>query len=86
MARPTEIFGRSVGEPREPSKPRTFADDFFEKHPNAPRVNVFTPRCCVCSVYGDGVQPSVCSYTPCGQCWNRPLPDALTAQKGNDNA
>lgn len=55
---------------------KTYADDFFEKFPNAPKEKDGTPMCCRASVYGDGSCDE--RYTglgyenECIPCWNEP--------------
>ena len=54
---------------------KTYADDFFEKFPNAPKEDGI-PMCCRASVYGDGSCDE--RYTglgyenECIPCWNEP--------------
>lgn len=46
----------------------TYAMDFFEKFPNAPRDSDGVPKSCWKYVYGDG---TYCSSNDCTKCWNR---------------
>ena len=52
---------------------KTIADDFFEKHPNAPRDDKNTPYTCAkdCGYS----KPPYCERVPfnCDNCWRRPL-------------
>lgn len=49
---------------------KTYADDFFEKFPDAPRDSGGTPAVCWQNVYGDG---QYCAYDMCPECWNREM-------------
>ena len=58
---------------------KTYAQDFFEKFPNAPKSSVGTPKACPynCGYCAD----SGCVFdsnrsSDCLACWNRPMPDA----------
>lgn len=53
---------------------RTYAMDFFEKFPNAPKSCNRTPEVCWALVHGDGKHcPSdVCN---CTDCWNQLIPE-----------
>ena len=58
---------------------KTYAQDFFEKFPNAPKSSVGTPKACPynCGYCAD----SGCVFdsnrsSDCIACWNRPMPDA----------
>ena len=46
---------------------KTYAMDFFEKFPNAPRSSDGIPQTCWGHVYGDG---RYCSSNDCTECWN----------------
>ena len=52
---------------------KTIADDFFEKHPNAPRDDANNPYPCAkdCGYS----KPPYCERVPfnCDNCWRRPL-------------
>ena len=52
---------------------RTIADDFFQKHPKAPRDDTNVPYPCAkdCGYS----KPPYCENTPigCDECWRRPL-------------
>lgn len=55
---------------------KTYAMDFFEKFPNAPRRDTDgTPLTCWQNVYGNGRH---CAYDTCEECWNREM-------EGNNN-
>lgn len=49
---------------------KTYAMDFFEKFPNAPRSRDGIPQTCLGHVYGDG---RYCSSDACTECWNREM-------------
>ena len=49
---------------------KTYAMDFFEKFPNAPKSVDGTPKACWQNVYGDG---KYCAYDMCTDCWNREM-------------
>ena len=51
-------------------KPKTYAEDFFEKFPNAPKC-CGTPSACRDCIYGSG---KVCGPGLCKDCWNEPMP------------
>ena len=53
---------------------KTYAMDFFEKFPNAPKSCNRTPEVCWALVHGDGKHcPSdVCN---CTDCWNQLIPE-----------
>ena len=56
---------------------KTYAMDFFEKFPNAPRDTDGTPLTCWQNTYGYGVECS--REIPCAKCWNREM-------EGNNDA
>ncbi len=49
---------------------KTYAMDFFEKFPNAPRDSDGAPKTCWKHAYGDG---KYCSSDACTECWNREM-------------
>lgn len=49
---------------------KTYAMDFFEKFPNAPRSSDGIPQTCWEHVYGDG---RYCPSDACTECWNREM-------------
>ena len=61
-----EIVGKWAAE--HPIK--TYAMDFFEKFPNAPRSSDGIPQTCWEHVYGDG---RYCPSDACTECWNREM-------------
>lgn len=61
-----EIVDKWVSE--HPTK--TYAMDFFEHFPNAPRDIDGTPKICRRYIYGDG---KPCYSTACIDCWNREM-------------
>lgn len=50
---------------------KTYAMDFFEKFPNAPKDNIGLPKPCVKSVYGD--LEMRCKECSCIECWNQKM-------------
>ena len=55
-------------------KPKTYADDFFEKFPNGKRtVEGYPVNNCVRGAYGQSA--SKCGGMSCATCWNRPMPE-----------
>lgn len=50
---------------------KTYAMDFFEKFPNAPKDSNRTPEVCWTLVYGDGKLCPDCK--DCKECWNREM-------------
>ena len=51
---------------------KTYAMDFFEKFPNASKVEEDgTPKCCWKFVYGD--TSYICESADCTKCWNREM-------------
>jgi len=78
-----------LSEPIAEPKPRTYADDLLEKFPNAQRGGPENyPLMCLATLYGSEHAHKNCvsDADACAACWLRPIPDALTAQKGKDNA
>ena len=63
-----EIINKWVAE--HPIK--TYAMDFFEKFPNAPRNGYGVPKVCLKDVYGDKTHCSFL-YSSCTECWNREM-------------
>lgn len=51
---------------------KTYAMDFFEKFPNAPKDSDGAPKACWRNVYGDG-QYCDCGHDMCADCWNREM-------------
>lgn len=49
---------------------KTYAMDFFEKFPNAPRDSDGAPKTCWRHVYGGG---KYCSSNTCTECWNQEM-------------
>lgn len=52
---------------------KTYAEDFFEKFPNAAREIGGTPKSCWRNVYGSGNCPVI--DHDCAKCWNRIMED-----------
>ena len=49
---------------------KTYAMDFFEKFPNAPKDDNGKPKCCCISIYGDKLK---CPDGGCEECWDREM-------------
>lgn len=49
---------------------KTYAMDFFEKFPNAPKDRVGGPKTCVKDIYGIDIN---CSEIDCVDCWNQEM-------------
>ena len=49
---------------------KTYAMDFFEKFPNAPKGRAGEPKTCVKNIYGIDIK---CSEIDCVDCWNKEL-------------
>lgn len=64
-----EIVDKWVAE--HPAK--TYAQDFFEKFPNARKVDNGRPCSCRKNIYGDEQD---CGQVGCYDCWNEVMPDA----------
>ena len=52
----------------------TYAEDFFEKFPNAPEEDDGTPKSYWCDIYGTGKCISH-QHHECADCWNRIMED-----------
>lgn len=50
---------------------KTYAMDFFEKFPNAPRDKDGEPKVCVDDIYGNS--DIDCSNIECVDCWNQEM-------------
>ena len=50
---------------------KTYAMDFFEKFPNAPKEDVGTPIPCILDIY-DNLDID-CSKNDCVDCWNQEM-------------
>lgn len=48
---------------------KTYAEDFFEKFPDAPKTSSGTPKALRCGVYGN----MKCKHGICADCWNEPI-------------
>jgi len=55
---------------------KTYAEDFFERFPNAAKRDDGTPGVCRDQVYGS--ESANCANMPCRQCWNEPFPEEET--------
>lgn len=49
---------------------KTYAMDFFEKFPNAPKGRVGEPKTCVNNIYGIDIN---CSEIDCVDCWKQEM-------------
>lgn len=54
---------------------KTYADDFFEKFPNAQKEAGGEPRSCRNFVYGTEYAYCKVSSECCHNCWNEPFPE-----------
>lgn len=52
---------------------KTYAMDFFEKFPDAPKNIDGAPKTCWRNVYGDGQYCCDCDYDMCTDCWNKEM-------------
>lgn len=52
---------------------KTYAMNFFEKFPNAPRINDRLPRVCVVNIYKNSHDDECCEKCKCEECWNREM-------------
>lgn len=51
---------------------KTYAQDFYELHPNAPKDNYGTPAACRKYIYG-AKDDYDCKTRHCEACWNEPM-------------
>lgn len=65
-----EISDEIVDKWAEEHPAKTYAMDFFEKFPNAPKDRVGEPKTCVKQVYGIDIN---CSEIDCVACWNQEM-------------
>lgn len=54
---------------KKEEKPKTYLEDFMEKHPNCTKTNDSLPYICAGHCYGFNPCPN---NTPCKDCWNAP--------------
>jgi len=53
---------------------KTYAEDFFEKYPNALKTDTGVPHACWRYIYGKII--GACTFdSTCRECWNRPVED-----------
>ena len=53
---------------------KTYAMDFFEKFPNAPKEKSGEPKTCIQNIYDNVVISSKeCCSRSCGMCWNKEM-------------
>ena len=50
---------------------KTYAMDFFEKFPNAPKDDIGLPKPCVTNIYED--LEMKCDICSCSDCWNQEM-------------
>jgi hypothetical protein len=56
---------------------KTYAQDYFEKFPDAPRYHDDQPKPCITDVYCVSEHSGCdCKGTSCRACWNRPMKEA----------
>lgn len=53
---------------------KTYAMDFFEKFPKAPKDPSGCPMPCIRLIYPEAMDKSCLEYT-CKDCWNQPIPE-----------
>lgn len=54
---------------------KTYAQDFFEKFPNALKDHEGVPNACLVDIYGSSFDEC---YGCCIDCWNKPMNDEET--------
>lgn len=54
---------------------KTYAEDFFEKFPNAPKEDDGTPKQYWCDIYGTADKCIMKENLDCAECWNRIMED-----------
>ena len=64
-----EIINKWVAE--HPVK--TYAQDFFEKFPNAHRLKSGVPKVCIERIYNVACIDEYCCEPKCEECWNREM-------------
>lgn len=52
---------------------KTYAQDFFEKFPNARKAKTGRPAVCREQIYN--IEGTACIAGPCTECWNEPMED-----------
>ena len=52
---------------------KTYAMDFFEKFPNAPRLKGGTPKICIERIYNVARIDEYCCEPKCIDCWNQEM-------------
>lgn len=62
-----EKWGKEHPEPRR----KTYAEDFFEKFPNAPKNSRGQPCFCRDRIYAE----IDCGDRPCNECWTEEMPE-----------
>lgn len=65
-----EIVDEAIKRAKKLNHVKTYADDFFEKFPNAIKKAVGEPRTCRDLVYG--TKYAYCGANQCSNCWNEP--------------
>ena len=57
---------------------KTYAMDFFEKFPNAPKSKDGEPKTCIQQIYSDVVVSiDECRRRSCAKCWNQEIKEKL---------
>lgn len=52
---------------------KTYAQDFFEKFPNAHRLKSGVPKVCIERIYNVACIDEYCCEPKCEECWNREM-------------
>ena len=52
---------------------KTYAMDFFEKFPNAPKDKDGKPETCIKKIYSDVVVSCSCMAQSCAKCWDQEM-------------
>lgn len=52
---------------------KTYAMDFFEKFPNAPRLKSGVPKVCIERIYNVACIDEYCCEPKCEECWNQEM-------------
>lgn len=70
-----ECIDRVIAIAEKLNHKKTYADDFFEKFPNAPRFSDGTPYACKRGIYDSKLSGwcGVCPTSSCSNCWDEPF-------------
>ena len=71
-----EEIAKTIAKAYDCNHVKTYADDFFEKNPEAPREEDGTPKVCREHVYGTKCPAKGFGDGVCYQCWNEPVPES----------